>query len=151
MFECSFSLKGAFVLFALSIFFNSYFTDVVYPQNGTKITQGSIVNDDGHSGGCGWGDYDNDGYLDLFVANWEGQGNFLYKNNRNGTFAKITSGPVVNNAESSYNSSSGDYDNDGDVDLFVANFKRIQVSSGVYILRFQAGDYTKVFKMVRMN
>ena len=88
----------------------------------TKITQGAIVNDDGYSEGCGLADYDNDGFIDLLVANWTNQSNLLYKNNGDGIFNKITTGPVVNNAASSYNCSWGDYNNDGYIDLFVANF-----------------------------
>jgi hypothetical protein len=49
-----------------------------------KITTGSIVNDGGNSAGCAWGDYDNDGFLDMFVPNWQGsRPNFLYHNNGN--------------------------------------------------------------------
>jgi hypothetical protein len=68
-----------------------------------------------------WGDYDGDGNLDLFVANASGLNNFLYHNNGDGTFTKITSGSVVNDGGNSTGCAWGDYDNDGHLDLFVAN------------------------------
>jgi len=91
-------------------------------RNGTftKITSGSIVNSGGWGSGCSWGDYNNDGWLDLYVTN-DGQKNFLYKNNRNGTFTKILNGSMVNDIAGSFGCNWGDYDNDGDLDLFVAN------------------------------
>src|SRR5262245_55755035 len=63
----------------------------------TKITEGAIVNDVGSWVGCAWGDYDNDGDLDLFVGNvWPGgAGNFLYENNGDGTFTRVTEGPIA--------------------------------------------------------
>jgi hypothetical protein len=87
----------------------------------TKITSGAIVTDVGDSHGASWGDYDNDGYLDLFVNRFFGEDDLLYHNNGNGTFTKITSGAVVNNAGYGTGSSWGDYDNDGNLDLFVSN------------------------------
>jgi hypothetical protein len=86
----------------------------------TRITSGGIVNDGGASYGCSWGDYDGDGFLDLFVANLN-QNNFLYHNNRDGTFTRITSGSIVNDGGASQGCAWGDYDNDGRLDLFVAN------------------------------
>lgn len=90
----------------------------------TKISAGAIVNDGGESESASWGDYDNDGDLDLFVAN-DGvngdQDNFLYQNDGDGTFTKITASIVVNDAGDSEDCSWADYDNDGDLDLFVAN------------------------------
>jgi len=101
----------------------------LYKGNGdgtfTKITSGIIVNDGGSSVGCAWCDYDNDGFADLFVANGNfgaGQANFLYKNNGNGTFTKITTGSIVTDVANSVGGSWGDYDNDGDFDLFVTNY-----------------------------
>jgi len=85
----------------------------------TKITTGAIVNDGGNSGGCAWGDYNNDGFIDLFVANAGPAVNFLYKNNGNGTFTKITTGAIVTDVDHSSGGSWGDYDNDGDLDLYV--------------------------------
>jgi hypothetical protein len=71
--------------------------------------------------GCTWGDYDNDGYLDLFVANASGQRNSLYHNRGDGTFDKITIGNIVTDGGDSIGCVWGDYDNDGFLDLFVAN------------------------------
>jgi hypothetical protein len=75
----------------------------------------------GASYGCNWGDYDNDGWLDLFVANSFGQNNFLYHNNGDGTFTKITNSVAVNDGGDSRGVAWGDYDNDGFLDLFVSN------------------------------
>ena len=91
--------------------------------NFTKITTGDVVNDGGNSVGCSWGDYNNDGYLDLFVANTGGGGasNFLYANDGNGGFIKVSGDPVVTDLHNSSGSSWIDVDNDGDLDLFVTN------------------------------
>jgi enediyne biosynthesis protein E4 len=86
----------------------------------TRIISGKIVTDGGNSTGCAWGDYDNDGFLDLFVAN-NGENNFLYHNNRDGTFTKVASGRIVTDGGSSLGAAWGDYDDDGFLDLFVAN------------------------------
>ncbi len=91
------------------------------PVTFTRITSGDIVNDGGYSSGACWGDYDNDGYLDLFVTNWAGQNNFLYHNKGDGTFEKVTTGRIVNDGGWSRSCTWGDYDNDGFLDLFVSN------------------------------
>jgi enediyne biosynthesis protein E4 len=67
-----------------------------------------------------WGDYDNDGDLDLFIAN-NGQNNELFQNNGNGTFTKITYGIQCNDGGCSFGCNWVDFDNDGDLDLFVSN------------------------------
>lgn len=92
-------------------------------NNGTfvQINTGIIVNDGGESYGSVWGDYDNDGDLDLYVCNAVWQANFLYRNDGGGNFTKITSGSIVTDAFNSYGASWIDYDNDGDIDLFVTN------------------------------
>lgn len=83
-----------------------------------KVTTGTVATDTANSMSGSWGDYNNDGYLDLFVANWS-QNNALYKNNGNGSFTKISVGPIVNDGGWSYGGYWGDYNNDGHLDLFV--------------------------------
>ncbi len=97
----------------------------VFPQTFTRITAGNnpVVADLFQStGGC-WVDFNNDGYLDLFVSNGNpaSQNNNLYLNNRNGNFVKITTGAIVNDGGSSIGGTWGDFNNDGNLDLFVAN------------------------------
>ncbi len=109
----------------LDLFVANNGTNFLYRNNGngsfTRVTEGAIVNDVGSSRSASWGDYDNDGDLDLFIAKYYAEKNFLYRNNGNGTFTKVTNGIIVNDSGDSRGSSWGDYDNDGDLDLFVAN------------------------------
>jgi len=86
----------------------------------TKVTQGPWVTDSGAGVSAAWGDYDNDGFVDLFVANSNNQNNYLYRNNGDGTMSRINTGPVVSSDGSSHGCTWSDYDGDGDVDLFVA-------------------------------
>lgn len=91
--------------------------------NGTfnEVLSGSIVNDIATWRACAWADYNNDGWLDLFVANSNGN-NGLYRNNKDGSFTKITDGSIVNDGgHNAWGCAWGDYDNDGNLDLFVAN------------------------------
>ena len=89
--------------------------------NFTKITSGVIVNDGGKSTGASWGDYDNDLDLDLFVANAGNENNFLYRNNGDGTFTKITNSVISSSGGHSHGSTWGDMDNNGYIDLIVGN------------------------------
>jgi hypothetical protein len=97
----------------------------LYHNNGngtfTRVTTGSIVNDPAQSISTAWGDYDNDGYLDLFVGNRNGTKNFLYHNNGDGTFTRVTSGPITEGNDENGGCAWGDYDNDGFLDLYVSN------------------------------
>ncbi len=92
-----------------------------------RIQEGPIVNDSDLSIGCAWGDYDNDGFLDLFVANGDWSGglhqNWLYHNNGVGQFTKITEGSLVTERRPWVAGSWADFDNDGDLDLFVTAFR----------------------------
>jgi len=74
----------------------------------------------GQSENGAWGDYDNDGYLDLFISNYD-QSSYLFHNNGEGTFVQVTEGALVSDRGLSHGSAWADIDNDGDLDLFVAN------------------------------
>jgi hypothetical protein len=87
----------------------------------TKMTAIGIAPDNANSVGCSWGDYDNDKDLDLFVTNTSDQDNFFYQNNGDGTFTAITNSLLVNDGGHSSSSNWIDFDNDGDVDLYVCN------------------------------
>ncbi|MEX0322260.1 MAG: FG-GAP-like repeat-containing protein [Puniceicoccaceae bacterium] len=75
---------------------------------------------DVRSMGAYLGDYDNDGHLDLFITNRLGK-NSLYRNLGNGSFELILDSPAVSEGRTSTGAAFSDYDNDGDLDLFVAN------------------------------
>jgi hypothetical protein len=68
-----------------------------------------------------WGDYDNDGWLDLFITFSNQQENVLFHNDGAGSFTKVTGEPVAATKGSSEAVTWVDYDNDGDLDLFTAN------------------------------
>jgi hypothetical protein len=87
----------------------------------TAVTNDPIVQDGKPSDGATWADFDNDGDLDCFVANWYGVSNLLYKNKGDGSFEQITTGNLVNDGGFSETASWGDYDPDGWLDLYVTN------------------------------
>lgn len=85
---------------------------------------GPIIGEHAFSGSVAWGDYDRDGFLDAFVANGTFGGDmksFLYHNEGNGTFSKITTGSIVNDLYESWTGAWADYDDDGWPDLFVTS------------------------------
>jgi hypothetical protein len=100
----------------------------------TRITSGDIVNEGDYTSGACWGDYDGDGSFDLFVTRWGGRNNFLYHNNGDGTFEKITSGGIVNDGGWSRSCTWGDYDNDGFIDLAVSDD-----GAGIYLYHNEDG------------
>ena len=73
-------------------------------------------------------------------GNQSDQNNFLYRNNRDGSFVKITSGGVVTDGGSSIGGTWGDYDNDGAPDLFVTNRALTSGTSTINFLYRNAGD-----------
>ena len=90
----------------------------------TNVTDKSGLNRSGWGQGCCIGDYNNDGYDDLFVTYWGGL--VLYHNNGDGTFTDVTekAGLLQKAPRPRWNSGCCfvDYDRDGHLDLFVANY-----------------------------
>ena len=118
----------------------------------TDVTELAGVGDERWGSSAAFGDLDGDGYLDLYVTNylvfdmenppgnglpcsdWKGldvycgphgmtpQGNALYRNNGDGTFADMSAATGIDQHEqASLGVVFGDYDNDGDQDMYVAN------------------------------
>ena len=90
----------------------------------TEVTQAAGVANDRWGYGCAVGDYDNDGWPDLYVTNY-GK-NRLYHNNRDGTFTDVAEKAGVAVGTWSTGATFGDYDGDGRLDLFVAGYAHIR-------------------------
>jgi hypothetical protein len=98
--------------------------NILYMNDGKGIfedvTEKAGVGGEGYSLGAVFGDLDNDGYLDLYVVN-NGGPNVLYRNNGDGTFTDVTSQAGVGNEALGSNAVLGDIDNDGYLDIYLAN------------------------------
>ena len=101
----------------------SPYTSILYKNNGdgtfTNVTAASGITTNYFTWGAEWGDFNNDGFPDLYLASTTGF-NQLYKNNGNGTFTDVATAMGVNTGGSCYSCAWLDYDNDGDLDLYVA-------------------------------
>ncbi|MBD0257402.1 MAG: VCBS repeat-containing protein, partial [Cytophagales bacterium] len=87
-----------------------------------------------------WGDYDNDGLLDLYVTYNNQQKNILYHNAGNGSFTPVTGDPIVTAKANSEAATWADYDNDGDLDLFAGNRYHTWEDSRNYLFRNNGTD-----------
>lgn len=86
----------------------------------SDMTPAAGVGHNGYGQGCAVGDFDNDGFDDLYVT-CVGS-NVLYHNNGDGTIRAVTSEAGVDCPLWSTGAAFGDFDRDGDLDLFVANY-----------------------------
>ena len=97
-------------------------------RNGTfeDVTSVSRIVRSGFGMGACAGDYDNDGWIDVYVTS-EGP-NALYRNSGNGTFANVAPSAGVGSTDLSTSCAFADIDRDGDLDLLVANY--VDLSGG---------------------
>ncbi len=111
--------------------------------NFTRDLDVVIKNETGNSVGAVWVDFDNDGWLDLFVANSGGENNFLFMNQGDGSFAKITGLDIVSDGGDSRGCAAADFNNDGFLDLFVANAATGGEKNFLY-LNNRSGGFTRI-------
>jgi len=99
---------------------NGTFTDVT-TRSGTAATSFPR-----YKTGVAVGDYDNDGWLDIYVTTFGP--NILFHNNHDGTFTDVTAAAGVAGGANEWSTSAGffDYDKDGKLDLYVANYLDIR-------------------------
>ena len=108
---------------------NGKFTDIA-PEVGLDDARKTV--------GAVWFDYDNDGDLDVFAANMDGDANGLFRNN-GGKFTDVAEAAGVawggrarsDAASGTVRACAGDFDNDGRLDLFMANYG----PNGVFLAR----------------
>jgi hypothetical protein len=115
-----------------------YYPDFLYHNNGngtfTDVTNNSGIRTFGgpfYGRGVAWGDFDNNGWPDIYISNYRISQNWLFYNNKNGTFTDIAMDKGVTGEESqrmgntyyghTVGSAWADLDNDGDLDLFESN------------------------------
>jgi len=109
-------------------------TNHLFHNNGdgtfADVTAKSGLASSGWGQGVCVGDFDNDGFDDLFVT-YYGRQNILYRNNGDGTFSDVTGKTGLNELRRNYSTGCAfvDYDRDGVLDLFVASYVDITNSS----------------------
>ncbi len=120
--------------------------DALYRNNGdwtfTDVTEKAGVGDEKYGLGVTAGDYDNDGDPDLYLNNFGP--NVLYRNNGDGTFSDVTEEAGVGNGDKvGAGTCFLDIENDGDLDLYVANYVNFTYENHVPIMiggrAYQAG------------
>ncbi|NND72905.1 MAG: T9SS type A sorting domain-containing protein [Rhodothermales bacterium] len=102
---------------------DGFFVDVTHEAGVLNTTNGYTTGQMGNQFGAAWGDYDNDGFPDLFIS--QIGPDLLFRNNRNGTFDEVAEQMGVRGSNHNSNHSSAmwwDYDIDGDLDLYVSSW-----------------------------
>ncbi len=118
----------------------------MYRNNGdgtfSPILTGDLVTLEGTGRNSTWGDYDNDGLIDVFVSN-QGE-TLLFKNTGSGSFTKILTIPTTSFSFDSDHSGGvwGDYNSDGFLDLFLASYKLSDNARNVLFTNNKDGSFS---------
>ena len=95
-----------------------------FSETTTAISTAEARSSKGHT----WGDFDNDGDLDLFIVNGtegvaaEETNNYIFRNDGANEFELLTNGAISNTPSLSAGTATADFDRDGDLDIYVANW-----------------------------
>ncbi len=113
----------------------------------TDVTEKAGLLREGWPGGVCIGDYDNDGFEDIFISYWGA--NVLYHNNGDGTFTDVTrqAGVGANRTRWGTGCTWIDYDRDGKLDLFVTNYLDFDLAAAPK----PGQNGSCMFKTVRVN
>jgi hypothetical protein len=112
-----------------------YRNDLTANADGTRtvrlvdVTASSGINADGYGMGVATGDFNNDGWSDLYVTNLGP--NQMFRNNGNGTFTDVSNQSGTNDAGWGVSAAFVDFDRDGWLDLFVGNYLTYSVERDV--------------------
>ena len=116
-------------------------TDALFRNDGqgryTDVTSGSGLEDRAYGMGMCAGDYDNDGYTDLYVTNFGPDA--LYRNLGSGRFEDVTRPSGIGDPYWSSSCAFIDHDRDGDLDLYVANYVDFRPDNNKYCGDYAAG------------
>ena len=113
----------------------------LYRNNGdgtfTDRTEAAGVGDTSPGFGCSAADYNNSGWVDLYVLNYGA--NVLYRNNGNGTFTDVSKESGLDDSRWSLSAPWFDYNNDGLLDVYVANY--LEYDDGRFRAYYAASGY----------
>ena len=93
----------------------------------TDVTEGSGIQAPGYGMGVATGDFNNDGWTDLYVTNFGS--NQMFRNNGDGTFTDVTGATGTDDPRWSVSAAFLDYDRDGWLDLYVGNYVNFSFSN----------------------
>ncbi|MFN0059990.1 MAG: CRTAC1 family protein [Planctomycetota bacterium] len=113
----------------------------------SDVSAAAGVADPGYATGCAWGDFDGDGWPDLYVANRHPaqlEANRLFRNLGNGTFEELSQALGVDVAALSFQGRFLDYDRDGDADLYLSVDKGPAAGQTNRLWRNDAGVFVNV-------